>query len=152
MNIKYCLKTKVVGACVWDTPHTSGGALGQQTSGLAPMAFVFLFSLFYLSSSIYMPSLLDFQSNPSICFPSYLMHILLIIIFLFKIIYKIKSFFSISSSFNFFSSLIFNPHSFECYFLFEIIFKINFFYDFILRIFFISDLIIILFIVIFLLW
>lgn len=29
MNIKYCLKTKVVGACMWDTPHTSGGALGQ---------------------------------------------------------------------------------------------------------------------------
>jgi hypothetical protein len=29
MNIKYCLKTKVVGACVWDTPHTSGGVLGQ---------------------------------------------------------------------------------------------------------------------------
>ena len=29
MNIKYCLKTKVIGACVWDTPHISGGALGQ---------------------------------------------------------------------------------------------------------------------------
>jgi hypothetical protein len=54
IDIKYCLKTKVVGACVWDTPHLWFG-----TNGV-----FFLFSLFYLSSSIYMPNLLDFQSNP----------------------------------------------------------------------------------------
>jgi len=92
--------------------------------------FVFFFFITFFSfSSINAPNPPSFQNNPSIFFFSDLVHVLLIIIFLFEIIYKI-GFSLILSSFNFFHLSDF-VHIFFCYlFYWRSFLKLNIFLRF----------------------
>jgi hypothetical protein len=97
------------------TPLCLDDTCGQWIFGLALTTF-FFFLLFYL--------LLDFHAKPFNVSkqPFDLFFLQIWSFFLFEIIYKIKKNFNFILL-QFFSSIIFGPHSFDCYFLFILFFN-----------------------------
>jgi hypothetical protein len=102
------------------TPLCLDDTCGHWIFGLASTIF-FFFLLFYLLLDFHAKPF-DFFKQPFDLFFLQIWSLLFLLFILFEIIYKIRFFFNFIIL-QFFSSIIFGPHSFDCYFLFFLFFN-----------------------------